>query len=95
LLGLLAFAMLVGFGGRSRQISKKKRRIAELEREMMQAYSELLEMQKDYCELESSLKEGNSPVIPLKNRKELPLGPDPERAQKSSSTGTNGSPGGG
>jgi len=63
LIVLLAFAMLAGFWGRSGQIAKKKRRIAELEREMMQAHAELLEMQKDYCELESRAKEGNSPVI--------------------------------
>jgi hypothetical protein len=94
LLALLALAMIAGFWGRSRQISKKKRRIAELEREMMQAYEELLELQKNYCELESSLKEGNSPVIPLKYRTETPIGPDQERTRKSSSTGTNGSPGG-
>jgi type II secretory pathway component PulJ len=92
---LLAFAMLAGFLGRSRQIAKRKRRIAELEREMMQAHAELLEMQRDYCELESSLKEGNSPVIPIKKKNEMPIGPDPGRTRKSSSTGTNGSPGGG
>ena len=94
LIALLAFAMLAGFWGRSRQIAKKKRRIGELEREMMQAYKELLEVQKNYCELESSLKEVNSPVIPLKYRKETSIGPDQERTGKSSSTGTNGSPGG-
>jgi type II secretory pathway component PulJ len=93
LIALLAFAMLAGFWGRSRQIAKKKRRIAELEREMMQAHAELLEMQKDYCELESRVKEGNSPVIPIKKKNELPIDPTRERTRKSSSNGTNGSPG--
>ena len=52
LAAMLALAMVAGFLLRSRQLAKKKRRILEVEREMMQAYAELLETQKDYCELE-------------------------------------------
>jgi hypothetical protein len=64
---LLALAMLAGFLLRSRQLGKKKRKIAELEGEVMEANAELLEMQKEYCELESKVgREENSPVIPLK-----------------------------
>jgi hypothetical protein len=62
---LMALAVLSGFLLRSRQLAKKKRRIGELEREMMQAHAELLEIQKDYCELESKVKEEDSPVIPM------------------------------
>jgi hypothetical protein len=63
---LMALAALAGFLLRSRQFAKKKRRIGELEREMIQAYAELLEIQKDYCELESKVvKQEDSPVIPI------------------------------
>ncbi|HEV2354134.1 MAG TPA: hypothetical protein VGR89_07820, partial [Puia sp.] len=49
-------------------VAKQKRKTAELEREMMQAHAELLETQRDYCELESRLKEEGSPVIPIKKK---------------------------
>ena len=71
---LLLLAMFAGFLFRSRQLAKKKRQIAELEREMMQAHAELLETQKDYCELESKVKQGNSPVIPMKKSQDLTSG---------------------
>jgi chromosome segregation ATPase len=69
----ITIAALTGFTWRSRQLAKKDRRIAELEREMMQAHAELLDTQRDYCELESQVKDINedvtSPVITMKNNK--------------------------
>jgi hypothetical protein len=65
LAGLMALAMLAGFLLRSHQLAKKKRRIGELEHEMIQAHAELLEIQKDYCELELKVKQEDSPVIPI------------------------------
>jgi hypothetical protein len=67
---LMALAALAGFLLRSRQLGKKKRRIGELEREMNQAYAELLEIQKDYCELESKVKQVDSPVIPIMKKQD-------------------------
>ena len=64
---LLAAAMGVGFLARNRQIARKNRKLAELEKEMMQAHAELLDTQKDYCELESRVKEEDSPVISIRN----------------------------
>jgi hypothetical protein len=72
LAALLALAMLAGFLLRSHQLAKKKRQIAKLEQEMMQAYAELLETQKDYCEMESRVKEvdSDSPVIPITKKQD-------------------------
>jgi hypothetical protein len=71
LTALLGLAMLAGFRLRSRQLAKRKRQFAELESDMIQAHAELLESQKDYCELESRVKEVNSPVIPIKKRTDI------------------------
>src|SRR5258708_18863063 len=69
LLLMMLGGVLVGFLGRSRQLGKKNRRIAELEREMMQAHAEVLSTQRDYCELESKVKDFTSPVIAMINNK--------------------------
>ncbi|HEY4287664.1 MAG TPA: hypothetical protein VGN00_11245 [Puia sp.] len=66
LLLLMLAGALVGFLGRSRQLAKKDRQIAQLEREMMAAHAEVLSTQRDYCELESKVKEDTSPVIAMK-----------------------------
>jgi hypothetical protein len=97
LLLLLAVAMCLGFLGRSHQIARKKRQIAELEREMMQAHAELLDTQKDYCELESRVNGSDSPVISLKDSNKMrvppekPLPEDGKGVRKNRSTGTGGS----
>ena len=67
---LLLLAMLVGFLLRGRQVAKMRRQIAEAEREMSKAYAEVLETQKDYCELESKLGFEDSPVIPIKKKQD-------------------------
>jgi hypothetical protein len=67
---LMALALLAGFLLRSRQMAKKKRRIIQLEGEVMEANTELLEIQKDYCELELKVKEEDSPVIPIKKKQD-------------------------
>lgn len=89
---LLAAAMCLGFLGRSRQIFRKKREIAELERDMIQAHAELLDTQKDYCELESRVKGADSPVISLSDSKNrVPLDqpmPDGKEIRKNRATGT-------
>jgi hypothetical protein len=93
LLLLLLGAMLVGFLGRSRQLAKKNRRIAELEREMIEAHAEVLSTQRDYCELESKVKEDTSPVIAMiKNKVEEPPPKSTERqdrGRKKRATGTD------
>jgi hypothetical protein len=92
LLLLMAAALWLGFLGRSRQIKRKKREIAELERDIIQAHAELLDTQKDYCELESRVNGTDSPVISLKDGKnrspqDQPL-TDGKEIRKNRATGT-------
>src|SRR5260221_4893864 len=89
---IIIMAAIVGFLGRSRQLAKKNRRIAELEREMVQAHAEVLSTQRDYCELESKVKDDTSPVIAMtKNKIEEPPPKSTERrdmGRKDRATGT-------
>ena len=93
LLLLMLGAMVVGFLGRSRQLAKKNRRIKELEREMMEANAEVLNIQRDYCELESKVKDDTSPVIAMiktKNEEPPPKSTErPDRGRKNRATGTD------
>jgi hypothetical protein len=94
LLLLLFVAASLGFLANRRQIGRKNRKIMELEREMMQAHAELLDTQKDYCELESRVKESDSPVISIKNnsnKQDAPQKPLPGRGgdRKDRPTGTD------
>jgi hypothetical protein len=88
---LLAAAMGVGFLARNRQIARKNRKLAELEKEMMQAHAELLDTQKDYCELESRVKEEDSPVISIRNnsKKQEPAKKPLPRTDGDRATGTD------
>jgi hypothetical protein len=65
LLLVVVVSALLGFLGRQHQLSRKKKQIANLEREMIQAHAELLEMQKEFCEMESRMRDLTSPVIPM------------------------------
>lgn len=93
LLLIIIMAAIAGFLGRSRQLAKKNRRIAELEREMVEAHAELLSTQRDYCELESKVKEVNSPVIAMINNKSEEPPPKAtdrrDRIRKDRPTGTD------
>jgi hypothetical protein len=67
LLAIIVLSLIAGAFGRSRQLARKNGRIFELESEMVQAHAELLDMQKEYCELEAKMKEleSNDPAIPV------------------------------
>ena len=74
---IIGLAVVLGFLPRSRQLAKKQRKIVELEHEMVQAHAEILENQREFCELESRMKEKDvsNPVIPMKE-KNRPTGTD-------------------
>lgn len=78
---MLILAGIVGYLPRSRQLIRKNRQIGKLEIEMIQAHAELLETQKEFCELEAKLKDITNPVIPMNsmNPDEQPQSPLPER----------------
>ncbi len=92
LLSIIA-SMVVGYWGRSRQLSKKHRRILELEREMVQAHAELLETQREFCELEARVRDTTSPVISMKGNKLDEPQPTPiaerDAIRKNRATGTD------
>ncbi len=66
LMALIGLAGLSGFALRSRQLAKKTRQICELEKEVIVVSAEILHAQKEYCELESRLKNMSIPVISIK-----------------------------
>jgi len=78
----IVFSLAVGYSFRSRQLAKKQRAIDRLEGEVVQANAELLESQREFCELEARMKQDiTNPVIPMKGNKleDVPPTPAPER----------------
>lgn len=68
---LMTFTLITGFWFRSSQLKKLKRKIAELEREMVLNHAEILELQKEKLELQDKLKGSFSiPVIPITSKEE-------------------------
>ena len=95
---ILLAAIIVGVGigllmGRSK-VAKVRAKVLEVEKEMMNAHAEILEMQKAYIQLENKLEEHSIPVIPMKingkdNSKEKLQN---SRAQRSSGRGAPDQP---
>ena len=69
-LSIIGLAVVLGYLPRSRQLAKKQRKIMQLEQEMVEAHAEVLENQREYCELESRLKDvaNPNPVISMKDK---------------------------
>lgn len=65
LVSLIAGVFIGYLMGRGKS-SKAKRKIDELETEMMTSHAEILEIQKAYVQLEQRMKEHSIPVIPMK-----------------------------
>ena len=65
---MLLLAILVGYLARSRELARKNRTIVKLEMEMVQAHAELLENQREFCELEARMKDITNPVIPINSK---------------------------
>jgi len=66
-LGLLVFfAALAGFSLRYRQLLKYRTKIEELEREILNNYAEILNLEKENTCMESMLQDIQSPVIAMK-----------------------------
>lgn len=65
-LGILVLgSFLVGFLLRSSQIKKNRKKVLELENEMLSNHADILQLQKEKTILEQKLKEHHIPVIPL------------------------------
>jgi hypothetical protein len=65
LLCITVGALLAGYLFRSHQIKKKQFKISELRKEIIGNHSYILELQKEYVTLESSMKGERAPVLPL------------------------------
>jgi len=63
---ILGLAVFIGYLLKGSRVAKKNARIRELEEEMMQAHAEILQIQKEYCTLRSSIQDPSSPVISMK-----------------------------
>jgi hypothetical protein len=66
LLSMLA-AGFIGYSLRSRQLRKKQFKIIELRKEMIDNHALILELQKEYVELESRFMESRTPVLGMRN----------------------------
>ncbi|HVS98445.1 MAG TPA: hypothetical protein VHE54_18260 [Puia sp.] len=78
---LLILSGIAGYLPRSYQLMRKDRQIAKLEGEMVQAHAELLDTQREFCDLEAKMKDITNPVITMnsKNTEDPPQTPLPER----------------
>ena len=89
----IVLSMAVGYLRRSRQLAKKQRAIDKLEGEVAQANAELLDSQREFCELEARMKDITNPVITMKGNKleDVPPPPAPERGaiRTNRATGTD------
>lgn len=67
---IIGLAVVLGYLPRSRQLAKKQRKVMQLEQEMVEAHAEVLENQREYCELEARLKDvaNPNPVINMKEK---------------------------
>ena len=68
---VLAMAILVagfiGYSLRSRQLRKKQFKIVELRKEMVDNHAYILQLQKEYVDLQTKFDEIKTPVIGKKN----------------------------
>lgn len=70
LAGLVFFAFLTGFIIRRSQIKSYKKKVLELEKEMLSNHADILELQKQKTQLEHNLQASKIPVIPLNPKEE-------------------------
>src|SRR5215475_1158667 len=68
---VLAMAMLVagfiGYSLRSRQLRKKQYKIVELRKEMVDNHAHILQLQKEYVDLQLKFKDDKTPVVGIRN----------------------------
>ena len=70
-LGLIFLtAAAVGFLLRSSQLKSSRKKVIELEKEMLSNHAEILELQKEKAQLTRHMKESSIPVIAMKTVKD-------------------------
>lgn len=68
--GLVTLAFVLGFVMRRTQIGSMRRKINDLEKEMLINHADILDLQKSKALLEQNLQASKIPVIPLNPGKE-------------------------
>ena len=67
---IAAVSFLLGFWIRKKQIRPLKKKVYELEKEMLNNHAEILELQRTNALLEQNLQSSKIPVIPMNPQKE-------------------------
>ena len=70
LTGIIFGAVLIGFLVRTTQIQSLKRKVVELEKEMLSNHADILELQRNKALLEQNLQASKIPVIPMNPAKD-------------------------
>jgi len=65
LASILGISVLVGFAFRTKMIQKCRSKIAELEREILNNYEHILELERETSNMESRIQDIKSPVITM------------------------------
>lgn len=68
--GLILLSFLTGFILRVGQLKSLKKKVLELENEMLSNHAEILDLQKEKVTLEQRLKEFHIPVIPITSKED-------------------------
>lgn len=68
--GLLLLAFAIGFFIRGGQLTSLKKKIIELEKEMLSNHADILELQREKAHFLRQIKESKIPVIPMNTSKE-------------------------
>lgn len=71
ILGIIMVASAIGFFLRSAQLNSLRKKVIELEKEMLTNHAAILDLQKERASLERKLKESQIPVIPMKSKEEV------------------------
>jgi len=66
--GLMLFSFAIGFILRSSQLKSCKKKVLNLEKEMLSNHAEILELQKERAMMIKQLKESKIPVIPMNSK---------------------------
>jgi len=62
---IIAGALICGYFLRSNQLKKKQFKISELRKEIVYNHAQILELQKEYVDLDKSIKVGTATVLPM------------------------------
>lgn len=86
--GLILLSFLTGFMVRVGQLKSLKKKVLELENEMLSNHADILDLQKEKVALEQRLKEFHIPVIPITGKDDSNNPKVPDLAKRKMQTGS-------